>query len=104
MSAKHTPGPWGFRPFPAYGYGIVASDNPQGRESFAVVHFADSARGRTTEQAKADAHLIAAAPMLLEVLQDCLTAMTALHCGSVSKADIVESARSAIAQATGEKP
>jgi hypothetical protein len=106
MSAQHTPGPWTVRSYPAYGYGITAEDSPQARHSFAVVHFADTQRGRTTERAKADARLIAAAPELLE-------ALAALMKGSEYSGDgrwgrivmpsdaAMTAARAAIAKATG---
>jgi hypothetical protein len=112
MSAKYTPGPWILATVPtSVGSCHKIGPFPNGSrvETFACV-YADGIRlgiddaNPAAVQLAANARLIAAAPMMLEALQDCLTAMTALHCGSVSKADIVESARSAIAQATGEKP
>ena len=102
MSAKHTPGPWAARAFPAYGYGITAEDSPQARESFAVVHFADTSRGRTAERARGDALLIAAAPDLLAALLD----IVAIDDGDISAlwpyCDLFDNARDAIAKAVGE--
>lgn len=86
--AKHTKGPW-----QAIGLSIHTNRN-RGKGSpetwVAVVK-----PGRADEVESADARLIAAAPDLLEALEDCLAQLDAL--GSVGN----EKAESAIARAKG---
>lgn len=105
--SQHTPGPWKAVAFPAYGYGITAADSQQARDSFAVVHFADTSRGRTSERAKADARLISAAPELLDALVKLESAFTDADITSREyrhKARLaLIAARAAIAKATNQK-
>lgn len=54
--------------------------------------------GATEEEAQ----LIAAAPDLLQALNDCLAVMTALHTNEHHRADVIEAAHSAVAKAKGE--
>jgi hypothetical protein len=62
-AAKHTPGPWKFRPNWRRTSGVV--DAASGRR-IATIHVGESA---TTEQIIADGHLVAAAPKMLAALE-----------------------------------
>lgn len=91
MQAKHTPGPW-------------ALDNPASlivraptRHRIAEVALVDVA---LMDNARANAALIAAAPDMLAALHDIVSASDA-NCGD-SLANAINSARAAIARATGE--
>jgi hypothetical protein len=100
MSAKHTPGPWKVRK------GFIP-------DTFEIFHpdrsikrpFTPSDLARveadfgSSGQGKANAHLIAAAPALLEALQEILA--DGMHC-DVSP-PLHRKARAAIALATGDK-
>jgi hypothetical protein len=92
VSAKHTPGPWKvetLRPSIGDPYPRVVAANG---ECLFV--------GCGEESQYADAHLIAAAPMLL-------AAITRLMSGTTTMQDAAEAAaqaRAAIAAATGEQP
>lgn len=98
MSApKHAPGPW-----KAQGLAIVASDR-----SFVGRLYPWCADPQDSECAKANAHLIAAAPELLEALEETLTAginwyETATKSDDASDLGFVVRARAAIAKAKGE--
>ena len=92
--SKHTPGPW---------YIYEDGDSP-GIEASAcsIVVFGleeddGGVGGRTTEEAKANARLIAAAPDLLEALQHLMVA----HGEQLDYA--FQQAQDAIAKATGKK-
>ena len=98
MSAKHTPGPWEW-----YGPNLLcggkrqsedilnsADDRkPYGMHSALIEHHWDG------DVAKANARLIAAAPELLEALQDL--------CDTLGECGMTEKARAAIAKAAGER-
>lgn len=98
----HTPGPWSIRVDPSFGIDVEA---PAGRGLFYVI--ASNVGGRTKKDSsgkwtdrsehKANAHLIAAAPELLEACQQARS-MTpdGGHTASVLDA--------AIAKATGTQP
>ena len=99
MSAKHTPGPW-----EAIG-NLVRS--PMDKESGSGVQLAECAdryyQKVNSDEAKANARLIAAAPELLEALV--LLLRYTLACEAmmnVKPAGQIEIARSALAKATGE--
>ena len=71
-AALHTSGPRSWQASPAHGYRIRTADSTSslkfGSGDVGVVFFAGN--GRSTEQCKADARLIAAAPTLLKTLSD----------------------------------
>jgi hypothetical protein len=79
MENKHTPGPWTT-------YGLNEYDCPgvesKSSESISIVVFGNSldenagVLGRTVEEAKANARLIAAAPELLEALENIIDDLT----------------------------
>lgn len=88
MSAKHTPGPWY-----AVGYWVEHPDD--NRPDIATCNPADMGQsGRSQKEIIANVCLIAAAPDLLEALQDILD--TGFAGGPQGKR-----ARAAIAKATG---
>lgn len=111
---RFTPGPWMAFAHPSYGFCIYPTgDGAQPvRDSFAVVNFADASRGYGSEEAKANARLIAAAPDLLEALKRLLPHTDWLEdegpIGTGWKSDelvsVIQNARAAIAKATGELP
>ena len=86
MADKHTPGPWKIGTPPPNGEQTVGTD--QGL----MVAVATTGVGVKT---KANAHLIAAAPELLDVLEELVAEFGV--CG------LTEKARAAIAKATGEQ-
>jgi hypothetical protein len=95
----HTPGPWSWQASAAHGYRIrttASTSNAQwGSGDVAVVFFAGN--GRSTEQCKADARLIAAAPDLLrvaELVMSWLDEEPGAH-------KLSDAARAAIVKATG---
>ena len=95
-TTKHTPGPW-----TSQGLAIVASDR-----SFVCRVYPWCADPQDAECAKANARLIAAAPELLEALEETLTAginwyETATK-SDASELGFVVRARAAIAKAKGE--
>lgn len=71
---KHTPGPWSiFSDEPRNYYAGIEADG----FSIVVIGYPDEfddsgVRGRTTDETKANAHLIAAAPELLQALENLL--------------------------------
>lgn len=91
MNAKHTPGPWRIGTPPPNGQQTIGTD--QGL----MVAVATTGAG---VQTKANAHLIAAAPDLLEALQALMDDNSALD--GMYWADCCDKARAAIAKATGE--
>jgi hypothetical protein len=104
VSAQHTPGPWEFAEWNAGingrpGYGLIAEHG-----SLNVTVHTRKPKGDgwsdvdCTEQAQADARLIAAAPDLLEALQ------FALHANYSNFMDMKFKAAAAIAKAKGERP
>lgn len=90
MSAKqHTPGPWMTRPVPNVGL--------RGHTGYAIDFNDDREQVVDFVYEEADAHLIAAAPGLLEALESCIE-----H-GSMTGAEwVTEKALDAIAKARGE--
>ena len=93
MNAKHTPGPWNIGTPPPNGEQTVGTD--QGL----MVAVATTGAGVKT---KANAHLIAAAPDLLEALKDCVAVMDRELAGLKVIQPELSAARAAIAKATGE--
>jgi hypothetical protein len=102
MSA-HTPGPWHARQWQCRAVTSVGriSDNALGFEQIAEC----SANGRqvSTEQEEADARLIAAAPELLEALEDLIDAH-AVPSTACKERGAYDKARAVIAKATGSTP
>ncbi|MGY2363714.1 hypothetical protein ACW9IO_14275 [Pseudomonas azotoformans] len=95
MEIKHTPGPW-----------VVDPDSPTDispaddlRLGIASISHADEAGGRWLfgDQSKANAKLIAAAPDLLEALEDLLSRCESLSVDGVGPQKVA--ARQAIAKA-----
>lgn len=94
MSGKHTPGPWSVPHFAEAGNcqcGYVFSDSQTGMGSICTVDW--GGENETKEVASANARVIAAAPELLEALQDLLA-----RNNSANRLK----AYTAIAKATGE--
>jgi hypothetical protein len=98
MSAQHTPGPWSIITSDTCDlYAGIESDN----FSIVVIGYPEEdddggVRGRTLEEATANAHLIAAAPDLLEALEAVMPYIVGDKCVPWQKA------QSAIAKAKGE--
>jgi hypothetical protein len=97
----HTPGPWGYVPSPPFG-------------GFEIAPAADIERGDWSREVaatyrgnEADARLIAAAPDLLDALEECegyfTGHATVCRVGPVGRA-ILDRARAAIAKAEGRQP
>ena len=94
MSAKHTPGPWRFYTEPQPN-GCPIVGNGRGLMLAMLAHSVNYPDQR--DEANANARLIAAAPELLEALQD----MLILHAGiSDDMVETLTRARAAIAKAT----
>lgn len=98
MSAKHTPGPWSiitsetcdlYAGIESDDFSIVVIGYPEDDDDGGV-------RGKTPEEAMANAHLIAAAPDLLESLERVV---------AIADRNTVEfnAAKAAIAKAKGEQ-
>jgi hypothetical protein len=108
MSAQHTPGPWYVLPAsPDENPGIEASDLPL---SIVVWGCAQNClddgggRGRTAEEAIANAALIAAAPEMLEALESVwpfLQEDDGNGCNSPPYQAAINAARAAISKAKG---
>lgn len=114
METKHTPGPWNLHP--AYvdeqplqcvsvGVELTFQHIPvaQGEKFIAVAHYQTPAPGfphvADLEEAKANARLIAAAPELLEALNDLVESAEVGTAAILNP--LVEKARAAVAKATG---
>lgn len=101
MSAKHTPGPWSFSPFSMTG-GVWAENEfiasvypnaPKGWDGLSAYHRSD--------EMKANAQLIAAAPDLLEAIKDCALEIAQV-CNrklTIGEQIALDKARAAIAKA-----
>lgn len=98
---KHTPGPWSINP--KGGTPMVGIDLQDGGELLPIV---EVVYGYNNAEAKANAHLIAAAPELLEALKNlldaCLLADIYLELSDKVDGSLMDSANKAIAKATGE--
>lgn len=113
MKTRHTPGPW-----MAYGPALPTTDSPEGGDYcvmdggtnvIAEAFYRVSEGVGGTHNAEANARLIAAAPLMLEALQDVLREFVDPNQGldqfdSAIVRKAVERARAAIAAATGEQP
>lgn len=96
MNAKHTPGPWEIRDVNVTFISIGAPEHHSLADTWAIDE------GVTTEQLHANARLIAAAPELLEALEQISHAEAATY-DDIHAAiqDLVGIARAVIAKATG---
>jgi hypothetical protein len=109
MGTNHTPGPWAYRPDEYDDWGCVrapvteqgqfrggiicqASD-PEARDAITLAKHREAG----TDPWEANARLIAAAPELLEALEECLRE----HGGFTIKGQCERRARAAIAKARG---
>lgn len=90
MSTKYTPAPW--RVHHSHGWLVVEDDN---EEMFVQVK-----KGIGSEKDRANAYLIAAAPELLEALQNLANIMIAFE--DDGSKHVFQSAKSAISKALGE--
>ena len=95
----HTPGPW--KEHEGFIIGRFNSDNE--------IHDICDPRCAPPDadiicEMNANAHLIAAAPELLEALMFCLSFLTANNDGEDDVVERIKTAKSAILKATGEQP
>jgi hypothetical protein len=90
---KHTPGPWQVEPNPFESAPMVSTEN---RTIAKVLYWGGSEDG----EVNANAHLIAAAPELLEALEDILWSLDHLDLHEI--ADKKNSLSDVIAKAKGE--
>ena len=86
MNSKHTPGPWSYQE-----WGRLILDSGQGSSQLQVATVALNTR---RDEGTANARLIAAAPELLEALEDIVSNGYGMYAAKL--------ARAAIAKATGE--
>jgi len=93
MTTQHTPGPWELRQSTRHGYWFI--DYEQGGEGYTLTKL---------NCEEADAHLIAAAPDLLEALEALLPIAARVIQGTTDGQPMLRQARSAITKATGEQP
>lgn len=98
MSSKHTPGPWNYQE-----WGRLILDSGTGSSVRLV---ATVALNTYRDQGSANAHLIAAAPDLLEVAQHCEELLVRYEINRIDGERIADEAltriRAAISKATGE--
>lgn len=95
-NAHHTPGPWGITKHEDCEASIITA----GHESIAFVYIDDNDKP-ATENNKADARLISAAPELLEALQS-IIAEAIEHWPDAENWPAIEDAKTIIAKARGE--
>ena len=95
MTSQHTPGPWTFTDDPEYNCFYVDAQN-------GAIGVADVVRLPVKDQGLANARLIAAAPDLLDALQDLLWAVTGFGDFEAQYPEEYAKARIAIAKARGE--
>lgn len=94
MSTKHTPGPWVFESE----FGSRAFVNTKDESTYIAIQYCDN-----REEMAANARLIAAAPELLEALQNCLDILLVADMKTAETETPYTRAKAAIAKATGEK-
>ena len=102
MSAKHTPGPWAFSRSDNFGdarFYVAQQDGAPYTPNYSDVAtlIAETVSGERVSIQEANARLIAAAPELLEALQEMVEI-------AESQGHIVKRARAAIAKATEAWP
>ena len=97
MNAKHTPGPWniGSSDLPVSRMSIHCKGHKDSCHSTVALMVSRGAIGISHDEEFANARLIAAAPDLLDVLEELVAEFGV--CG------LTEKARAAIAKATGEQ-
>jgi hypothetical protein len=103
--SKHTPGPWnlGSSDLPVSGLSIHA--NVAGRKHSTLCRLVSAKySGMSQSEEYATAKLIAAAPQLLEALQNLLAWAADVHAPGATRINYsgMDAARAAIAKATGE--
>jgi len=98
MTTKHTPGPWYVGSGTYEGRNIYSVASVTDDEGFTYQPIVASAEDDGIKCWDANARLIAAAPDLLEALQEMVRTFAKNH------APAVDVARAAIARATGEQP
>lgn len=99
MNAKHTPGPWEYRPFEYDDWGVVRSADGLPVVQACVGRWSkdfDKHRVNKTDPGEANARLISAAPEMLAALEE-ICAM-----GYEDKPETWERVRNAIAKAKGD--
>jgi hypothetical protein len=97
MSEKHTQGPW----WASEGYSFVLMVKAPSRSGASVAHVLPHVE-IPDEEAKANYHLIAAAPELLEALEELLSREWQDDDGAPTLEVARSNARAAIAKARGE--
>ena len=104
MNAKHTPGPWniGSSDLPVSRMSIHCKGHKDSCHSTVALMVSRGAIGISPDEEFANARLIAAAPELLEALEDCVAVMDRELAGLKAIQPELSSARAAIAKATGE--
>ena len=93
--SKHTPGPWIVREVSGAGW--------PGQRGFAIDYNAEQEQIVDFVYEEADAHLIAAAPELLEAIEELMDGYL-YGCDKETKRENAKRAREAIAKAKGERP
>ena len=104
MSAKFTPGPWhaNWTRLNGKAIGFHVADETHGSIR-PICEFYDGTEAMPPEEVEANARLIAAAPDLLEALQDCERVMSEELKGLLVIQPELKNARAAIAKATGDQ-
>jgi hypothetical protein len=100
LSAKHTPGPWVVRGADTYRWQIEHGDV----KAATVVARVTTPRKGGTDASDANAHLIAAAPDMLDVLESILC--DSYICDAIRESGnrgVIDDVRAAIKKARGEK-
>ena len=104
MSTKFTPGPWhaNWTRLNGKAIGFHVADETHGSIR-PICEFYDGTEAMPPEEVEANARLIAAAPKLLEALQDCERVMSEELKGLLVIQPELKNARAAIAKATGDQ-
>jgi hypothetical protein len=104
MSAKHTPGPWSLEPVEDRSIKHLCPVDGERMSLLTIVHQDETPFAAVYKDA--DARLIAAAPCLLDALQELTQIASVLEAtclgDSRAKENRMDRARAAIAKATGE--
>ena len=101
MTTKHTPGPWRVAGRRTHGPSTGARDITQTVITVPHSNGPWEAIGVRSQNEEADAHLIAAAPDMLEALEALYAASTDVRTTTVDLGSAEEAARAAIAKAKG---
>lgn len=97
MTAKHTPGPWAHHNTPTPFIYVNAGGLP------ICQIYTSTAHGQSMGEQFANAHLIAAAPELLEALKACAAVCAGETMNKRGLISALEQARAALAKCQGEK-